>query len=107
MFKYFNDVVRFILELTTLGLVAFAGFKANSIIVIILLGICLPICIIIFWSRYMAPQSPKRFTDFKRILTEIFLFGGAGFITYLVVDQKIAFIYLIVALINTVFDHAL
>ncbi|WP_438756971.1 DUF2568 domain-containing protein [Enterococcus sp. AZ126] len=60
-----------------------------------------------FWSNYMAPLAPKRFNNMQRIITEIILFGGIGFLTYFIGDQKIALIYLILITFNTIFDHIL
>lgn len=106
MIKPINDGVRFLVELTTLVLLIGAGFKGEGLSKI-LLGVCVPLALILFWSRFMAPMSPNRLDEFERMLAEVVIFGGTALISYRVYGVKLAVIYGVVVTINAGLDHIL
>ncbi|WP_086313898.1 hypothetical protein A5821_001444 [Enterococcus sp. 7F3_DIV0205] len=107
MVKTLNDSVRFILELITIGLMITAALNINTLMLKLIFSIGFPICTVLFWGKYMAPLSPDRLTEIERIIVEITLFGGVGFISYIVGNKKIAILYLLVTTVNTILDHIL
>lgn len=107
MFKLFNDLIRFLIELISIGLLVIVGFKADTLIIKLILSLGVPLTVLFFWSKYMAPASATRFNEPQRVLAEIILFGGVACYTYFNYDKKIAIVYLSVAAINTLLDHLL
>ncbi|MYV17850.1 YrdB family protein [Furfurilactobacillus milii] len=106
MLKLANDGVRFVFEQATLLLIVWSGFRGNLASKLII-GILIPIAAIIFWARFMAPASPNRLTESRRIIAECVLFGGTGVLVAQKFSSKLAIIYLIMITINIVLDHAL
>ncbi|KRK13756.1 hypothetical protein FD51_GL000319 [Lacticaseibacillus zeae DSM 20178 = KCTC 3804] len=94
------------MELITLVLLIGAGFKGEGLSKI-LLGICVPIALVLFWSRFMAPMSPHRLNELERAFAEVVIFGGTALISYRVYGVKLALIYVGIVTINAVLDHVL
>lgn len=106
MLKLANDGVRFVFEQATLLLIVWSGFRGNLVSKVVI-GILIPIVAVIFWTQYMAPASPKRLTESRRIIAECVLFGGTGVLVAQRFSSKLAIVYLIIITINTILDHAL
>jgi hypothetical protein len=100
--KQLNNLVSFLLELAMLGAFAFWGFHAGPTTVTKwLLGIGLPLLLVIFWSRFMAPKARSRLTWPWLPIASLFLFLLSAFVLYMAGGQTAAVILAVVAVINS------
>lgn len=107
MFKEVNNILRFLVEVVTLGLIIASGLRASGFILKISLSTVIPVIVVLFWSLYMAPMSPTRLPELARIIAEVVIFGGTTFLTLLYFGPKISFMYFVIVAINTILDHVL
>mgnify|MGYP004483851727 CR=1 FL=1 len=103
MINLIHAGVRFLLELTTIGLFLIIGLRAPgwqrlTILLTLLL-------LILFWSRYMAPLSPSRWPSRWRLFVECLFFGSTIVLTYNQLNPTWAGIYAVMAIINTTCEH--
>lgn len=102
MIKALNDVVSFLLELTMLAAFAYAGFHVgNHKAVHYMLGIGIPVLVVIFWSKKMAPKAKKRLPYPWVLIVAFLLFEASAVALYFSGKIKGSIILAIMALINT------
>ena len=65
-----NLALRFILEMATLGALAYFGF-----VTFIPLGVILPMVGILVWGTFVAPRAKKRLDDPARLAVEVVFFA--------------------------------
>jgi hypothetical protein len=76
--KSINLLLAFLLELAMLAAYAFWGFQMGNILILkIVLGIGIPLLVVVIWSRFMAPRSPKRLQGAAYLAVKVVLFGLA------------------------------
>ncbi|WP_164505325.1 DUF2568 domain-containing protein [Companilactobacillus keshanensis] len=102
-----NNVIRFLVETSSLGLLVAIGLRSGNIAFKIGIGIIIPVIIILFWSHYMAPMSSARLTELARIIAEVLIFGSTTFLISLSFDWKVALTYIVIVVPNTILDHVL
>ncbi|MFC6260615.1 YrdB family protein [Levilactobacillus fujinensis] len=107
MFKEINNVIRFLVEMTSLGLLVASGLKNGNLVLKIGIGIIMPVIIMLFWSHYMAPMSAARLTESARMIAEFLIFGSTAFLIALSFDWKVASTYIVIVAANTILDHVL
>jgi hypothetical protein len=73
---YANYGLRFLLELTALGSLAYWGFAENDGVAQWLLGLGLPLVAAAVWGRFVAPKASHPTTDPQRLLLELLVFGS-------------------------------
>ena len=76
--KAANDALRFLLELSALGAVAYWGWQAAEGAVRWLPAIGAPLTIAVAWGVWIAPKSNSRVDDPVRLLLEALIFGTAA-----------------------------
>ena len=83
MFKILNDILSFLLELIMLAAFAYVGFHwGEDPLMHDVLGMGIPLIMIIFWAKWMAPKSKSRFPfPWVQIITLI-LFEAAATALY-------------------------
>jgi hypothetical protein len=67
------EALRFLLELCAVAALAIAGASASWV-----LAILLPLALIIFWGRFIAPKAARRLRDPLRLGIEIVIFTAVG-----------------------------
>lgn len=107
MIKQINDTVRFGIEVTSLILIIAAGFKNSLIISKLFLGVVIPVGLLFFWARFMAPLSVHRLVEWQRLIVEIILFGEVTYLTFTKDGQLLGSVYLTVVTVNSFLDHLL
>lgn len=70
-----NDVVRFLLELVTLGAVAWWGFDRGGVGGVAL-GLALPVVVAFGWVTFINPNGRALLRDPARLFAEVLVFGG-------------------------------
>lgn len=61
MIKVINEIFSFFLELAMLAAFAYGGFHfGDNRVMHYFLGIGIPVLVIIFWAKYMAPKAVSR-----------------------------------------------
>lgn len=106
MIKFFHPLIRFSLEQTTIILLIISGWK-STLTIKLLLGVCTPILIILFWARYMAPMSSTRFPEIYRIITEIIIFGATTLIINNFLGRDMTIPYGLIVILDTTIEHVL
>jgi hypothetical protein len=72
-----NDALRFLLELGVLAAVAYWGWWEAHGALRWVLAIGAPLVVAVTWGRFMAPKSPRRVRDPRRLILELLVFGSA------------------------------
>lgn len=76
--KTLNLAARFLLELAALTALAVWGFVVtDSTVPRLVLTFAAPLLAAFLWGRYVAPKSPRRLPDPRRLLVELVVFGAA------------------------------
>src|SRR5918912_1352583 len=74
-----NLIVRFGLELASLGALGYAGFQTDrGWLLRILIGVGAPLLAAALWSMLVAPAASSRLADPWRLLPEFAVFGSAA-----------------------------
>lgn len=101
MVKVFNGLLSFMLELAMLAAFAFSGFHwSEGRIVPYLLGLGIPLLVILFWSKWMAPKSAGQLPFLWLLVVTFLLFESAAFSLYLVKLPNLALVFALLALLN-------
>lgn len=103
--KPVNDVIRFCVEIATLVLIIKVSFHFTGVYKLILM-IAIPL-ILLYWGRYMAPNSLHRLPEIGRIVSEVVIFGGTSTLLYISNYEVTAILFLVISSINTILDHIL
>ncbi|WEV53842.1 YrdB family protein [Leuconostocaceae bacterium ESL0723] len=105
--KPINDTIRFLVEVASVILLIVAGLAFGNLPAKIIFAGVVPLVLVAIWSIFMAPKSDKRLPEVQRLLIEILFFGYTAVMTWFMISKPVAIIYLVVAVINTYFDHKL
>lgn len=98
--------IRFILEvITSLGLLSGVYFAKGIIskVIFLLLGLM----IILIWSRYGAPKSPKVLVGTNKLILEIIVYGIGVLACFYLFGKQVGLIYSIVVLGDLILMYAL
>ena len=102
-----NDVVRFLLELSTLAAVAYWGWSEGGGFWRWVLVIAAPAAVIVVWGTFMAPKSTRRVHDPARLVFELAIFGGAAAALAAAGQTTLAVIFAAVIAIHLLLTFAL
>lgn len=101
MLKLINEIFSFFLELAMLAALSYSGFHyGDNRIIQYLLGIGIPLLIIIFWAKYMAPKAANRLSFPWLHLVTFLLFEASAAVLYLSGITLWAIILGVASLIN-------
>lgn len=101
MLKSINDLISFLLELAMLASFAYAGFHyGDSRAINYLLGIGIPVLVIVFWAKKMAPKAVKRFPYPWILIITLILFEASAAALLFAGVEKWAIVLSLLALIN-------
>lgn len=101
MIKSINEALSFFLELAMLAAFAYAGFHfGDQQWLHYLLGIGIPVLMIIFWAKRMAPKAQQQLPYPYLLIVTLILFEAAAFSLYFVRLSGWALVFAIVALVN-------
>lgn len=76
MFKMFNLLIRFLLELCILVIFGYWGFQTGgNTLMKFLLGLGAPILFAVVWGTFLAPKSPRRLDEPWLSLLELVIFA--------------------------------
>jgi hypothetical protein len=101
MLKSINEAFSFLLELAMLAAFAYAGFHFGKIPAMhYLCGIGLPVLVIIFWAKKMAPQARNQFPYPLLLITTFVLFEASAIALYFAGRILWAVVLAFAALIN-------
>jgi hypothetical protein len=106
LLKLVSDCLRFVTELITLIMLVIVGFQGNTFSKIII-GICVPFLIILFWSVYMAPMSVHRLRESYRLIYEVIIFGGTIIAVLCGWSEFGAMSYGILVFISMIMEHTI
>jgi hypothetical protein len=107
-FTWANAVLRFALELCMLAAFAYWGSRATgSTAANVVVAIAAPLAAVAVWGRFMAPRSPHRLPEPRRIPLEIVLFGLATAALAAAGEPGFAIAFGVTAAVNTTLVHLL
>lgn len=76
MFKMFNLLIRFLLELCILVIFGYWGFQTGgNTLMKFLLGLGVPALFAVVWGTFLAPKSPRRLDEPWLFLLEVVIFA--------------------------------
>lgn len=73
-----NLALKFLLELAAIAAFATWGASVDGTGVAVLLGVGTPVVVVVLWSRFAAPKSPRRLPTRARIPFELAVFALAA-----------------------------
>ena len=104
--KAANDGVRFLVEVASLGAIAYWGFHDHtSLLLKLAFGIGGPLLIAFIWARWMAPRSSRRAPEAQRALLELAIFGAGALALAASVGAASAIVFALGAGVNALLDH--
>lgn len=103
--KEFSHGLRFLIEIVSLILVIYIGFKHYSGIFKVVIGVLFPIIVIVLWSIFMAPKSQYRLDELQRLFFEILLFGSISGLLFYKNESTMGLSFTLFAIVSTIMDH--
>ncbi len=100
--KTLNLLVRFLLELCMLAAVGYWGFKTQSGVMRIVLGIGLPILFIVIWSLFVAPKAAYPLRGIPHVVLSLILLGSGAVALFASGRAGLGWVYAIVLIVNQV-----
>jgi hypothetical protein len=98
-----NLALRFVLEMFALGAVAYWGFKSGKDgILRWLMAIGAPVLLAVIWGVFGSPKAVIKLTAPLHFTVEVLTFGLPALALYFAGKQHLAFIYIIVVIINRI-----
>jgi len=99
--KSSNLIMTFLLELAMLAALAYWGLQTDaSLPVRIALGIGTPLVVALIWARFMAPKSTRRLTGRAYLVLKFILFALAAIALVITGEPALAFVFVVMAVIN-------
>jgi hypothetical protein len=103
MIRSLNELLGFFLEIGMLAAFAYAGFHwGNNGIVHYLSGIGVPLLLIIYWAKYMAPKAPGRLLFPWLQIVSLLLFEASAMTLYFSGVVRLAVVFAIASFIHAV-----
>ncbi len=103
LMKGANLAVRFMLELCALAALGYWGFvSGGNLIAKVALGIGAPILAAVVWGLFVAPKAAIPLSMPLRLLPEAAVFGAAFVALYGTGHPRLAFAFLLVAIVNRI-----
>lgn len=94
--------LRFLLEIITLLAISLLGYKlTNNNVISLILMVGFPIVSASIWAIFGSPNAPIPIEQIYRYLLIIVLFSLAAFSIHNYFNQKLAYLFMIIAFINT------
>ena len=100
--KTLNLAIRFLLELCMLAAVGYWGFKTQSGVMRIILGIGLPILLIVIWSLFVAPKAVYPLRGIPHVVLSLILLGSGAVALFAGGRAGLGWVYAIVLIVNQV-----
>lgn len=101
MIRSLNQILSFFLELAMLAAFCYTGFHlAVSPVWQYILGIGVPVMVLIFWAKKMAPKASKQISYPGLLWISLLLFEAAAVALFFVGQKSWAMILAILAVIN-------
>lgn len=101
--KPLNLALRFLLELATLGALAYWGFsQGQSWLVRLLVGLGLPGLVAVLWGAFVSPKAPRRLSDPARLGLELVIFGSGAVALWLAGRPRLAVGLAVLVVLNEV-----
>jgi len=98
-----NLALRFVLEMFALGAVAYWGFKSGKDgILKWLMAIGAPALLAVIWGVFGSPKAVMKLTGILHFTVEVLAFGLPALALYFADKQNLAFIYMVVVIINRI-----
>ena len=105
--KLANLTLRFLLELCALAALGYRGFKTGaSLVAKIGLGIGAPLLATIVWGTFVAPGAPIPTPALLLLFLELVVFGSASAALYWAGHPTLAWVLILVFVINRVLMYA-
>ena len=103
IFRSFNLLVRFLLELCVLASVGYWGLNTGSgWLLKILLGIGAPVLITILWGMFAAPKAAYHLHGFMLIAFETIVFASGVAALYVTMNYTLAWGFAALVIINRI-----
>jgi hypothetical protein len=103
-----NLVIRFGLELASLGALGYAGFQTDrGRLLRVMIGIGAPLLAAALWSMLVAPAASTRLADPWRLVPEFAVFGSAAVALMLAGHPTLGTIFGAMTIVNSFLDRAL
>lgn len=100
--KMLNLAIRFLLELCMLAAVGYWGFRTQSGVMKIILGIGLPVLLVVIWSLFVAPKSFYPLHGIAHIVLSLVLLGSGAVALFVSGQVTLGWIYAILLVVNQV-----
>jgi hypothetical protein len=97
-----NLAVRFLLEITSIVMLAALAFSGGTPIAMRVAGLVGALAFVALWARYVAPKSSRRLADPARLVLELGLFASAAAASAVTVGAAVAAIFATVVLANEI-----
>ncbi|HMB23714.1 MAG TPA: YrdB family protein [Anaerolineales bacterium] len=100
--KMLNLGVRFLLELCMLAAVGYWGFKTQTGMMKIVLGIGLPVLLIVIWSLFVAPRAVYPLHGVSHMLLSLILLGSGAVALFASGRTALGWAYAIILVVNQI-----
>jgi hypothetical protein len=101
-----NLAVRFVLELTALGVVAYWGYATGSGVGAWLLALACPVALALAWGVFVSPKARVPLPPLARFAVEIGFFAVAALALWSVGQPVWAIVLLVVAVVSGALDRS-
>jgi len=100
--KMINLGLRFLLELSMLGIFGYWGYRTggSTTWLKLLLGIGTPILFAIIWGTFLAPKASIHLREPWPLLLELIIFGLAGWALFSTGKTNLAIVFGIIYVLN-------
>ena len=107
-----NLALRFLLELSALGIFGYFGFKLTDTPWKFVWLIILPLAAAVIWGVFAVPEDPSRsgnapvpVSGILRLILELLFFASAGYALYLLDYKKISLVFCVVVVLHYVSSY--
>lgn len=101
MVKVINEALNFFIELAMLAAFSYAGFHwGNNVLLHCVSGIGIPVLVIIFWAKKMAPKATHQIPPPMLWIVSLLLFEAAAAALYLTGATRWGILLAVIAFIN-------
>lgn len=100
--KMLNLGVRFLLELCMLAAVGYWGFKTQSGVMRIVLGIGLPLLFIVIWGLFVAPKAIYPLHGIPHMVLSLILLGSGAVALFASGRTTLGWAYTIILVVNQI-----
>jgi hypothetical protein len=103
LIKSANLALRFLLELGTLGALAYWGFKTGSgVLAKTALGIGAPLVAAVVWGTFVSPNAPVQLPGLLVLILQVLVFGSAAAGLVATGHRTLALVFGVIVVINAI-----